>query len=310
MFYIISFLAFAAGAFILLDINPASLFNVSKKLLQKFRNGRNATLKQQIKNLHKKEPRGIVKIIRESRSVLELTHRSEKLPAYTLSSIILFIFGCIVSIALQNYFLLPVLSVGCALIPWFVVLATATKFKRRLNDELETSLSMITTSYLRSDNIIAAIRENVGEMHYPVKEVFEKFLVQSSLISSNISALLEDMKQSVGNDTFKDWVDQLILCQSNRTLKSTLQPIVARFSEVREVSGELDSMLYEPLKEFISMATLTILNYPLFKAISPDLYRALMYTTAGQIIMAVTFVTLFISFAAAIRNTRPVEFRR
>ena len=310
IFSILSFFAFVTGAFIAFQINPVSFFQDIKAPFAKLRHSRSATLKQQIKSLRKKEPRGIIRILRESHSVLELTHRSDRLPTYTFVSILLFFVGCVISLLLRNFFLLPVLSIGCLLIPWLTVLLSASKFKSQLNEEMETALGMITTSYLRSDSILGAVRENVGDLHYPIKEVFEKFLVQAEMISSDLPALLEEMKQSVDNATFHEWVDQLILCQSNRTLKSTLQPIVTRFSEVREVSGELNNLMYEPLKEFISLAVLTVLNYPLFRAISPEWYHTLMDTTGGQIIVAITFLVLFVSFTAVVRNTRPVEFRR
>ncbi|MVB10443.1 hypothetical protein CAFE_11320 [Caprobacter fermentans] len=310
IFYIASFFAMIAGIFVVFQIQPAECIKAIKTSFEKLNRNRKTTLKQQIKQLKKKEPRGIVRILRESRSILEVTHRTDRLPVYTFSSILLFFCGCVISLLLQNYFLLPVLAVGSALIPWLVILATASKFKRQLNSELETALGMITTSYLRCDNILVAVRENIPELQFPVKEVFEKFSVQASLISSDIPALLEEMKKNIDNDTFKDWIDQLILCQGNRTLKSTLQPIVTRFSEVREVSGDLDSLLYEPLKEFVAMAALTILNYPLFRAISMEWYNTLMYTFWGQIIMTVTFVVLFVSLTAVIKNTRAVEYKR
>jgi Flp pilus assembly protein TadB len=246
----------------------------------------------------------------ESRTVLELTHRTDRLPVFTLVSVVLFLAGFIAGMLMNNYFLSPVLAVGLSLMPWLYVLASATKFKQQLSNELEAALGMVTTSYLRSDNILMAVRENVDSLQYPVKEVFEKFLVQSSMISSDIPRLLEEMKQGIDNAVFNDWVDQIILCQENRTLKSTLQPIVARLSDVREVTGKLNSLLYQPLKDFIAIAVLTVLNFPFFYSLSREWYNTLMNTTIGQIIVAVTFVILFASLVAVVKCTKPVEYRR
>lgn len=311
LFYFMGFAAFCTGVFLLLDIKPTAFASSLKTVALAMKPHRKLSMKEQIKrSVKKKELRGIWQIITESKSVLELTHRMDRLPKYVLASVVFFTVGVLISLIMGNYFLTPVLAGGLALVPWLMILATATRFKRQLNDELETALNMITSSYNRTENILVAIRENVDSLQYPVKEVFEKFLIQSSMISTDTPALLEEMKNSIDNTVFKEWVDQIILCQDNRTLKSTLQPIVGKLSEVREVSGDLNNMMYEPLKEFLSMAVLTIMNFPLFLTINIEWYNTLMHTTDGQLIVAVIFIVIFISLIAVVRSTRPVEYRR
>lgn len=235
----------------------------------------------------------------------------DRLPSYITASCILCIAGLFTGFLMENYMLAPVLAVGLPTIPWLVILLGAPKFKTQLNQELENATSLITTSYRRVDNIVDAIQENISDLHRPVRDVFDKFLIQAHLVSPDIPALLAEMKLGINNDTFDEWVDKLIQCQENRTQKSTLQPIVDKFSEVREVNEELNLTMYDPLKEFISMAVLTVMNYPLFFAISRDeWYASLMYTQWGQVIVALTFVSIFISLPAVIRLTRPVEFKR
>lgn len=309
--YIAAFVALCAGIFLLLGIDPVAFIDEIKVAALKLRPHRKLTMKQQIEqSVKKKEPKGIRQILIEARSVLEMTHRSDRLPTYTLESVILFIVGLVVGPLIGNYFLMPVLAIGMSLIPWLYIIGSASKFKRQLNDELETALSMITTSYLRTDNFLVSVRENISYLNYPVKEVFEKFSVQANLISSDIPALLEEMKQSMDNAVYRDWVDQVIQCQVNRTLKSTLQPIVARFSNVREVNGDLDNMMYDALKEFIQMAMITVMMIPLTYFMSVDWFTRLMYTTAGQAIVAVTILVVIISIIAATRGTRPIEYKR
>lgn len=308
---IVAFFSFCAGIFLLLDINLIKLTHDIKTFINGIRANRKPTMKRQIEqSLKKKKPKGIRKILIESRTVLELTHRTDRLPVFTLESVVLFLVGFIAGMLMNNYFLCPVLAVGLSLLPWLYIIFTATKFKQQLNDELETALGMITTSYLRSDNILMAVRENLDSLQYPVREIFEKFLVQAEMISSDIPRLLEEMKEGIDNAVFNDWVDQLILCQENRTLKSTLQPIVARLSDVREVTGKLNSLLYQPLKDFITIAALTVLNFPFFYSLSREWYDVLMHTTIGQAIVAVTFVILFVSLVVAVQCTKPIEYRR
>ncbi len=308
---IVAFVAFIAGSFILLNIRPGELITDLKSGLVKIRQLRKPSLRQQVKmSTQKKKIRGIRKILLDSKAVLKLTGRMDRMPFYTTASIILFFTGVLISALLNNYFNMLVLGGGLSLIPWLYILASSTVFKKRINSELETSLGMITISYMRIDSFPIAVEENLPEMQSPVKDVFEKFVVQTKLVSSNIPALLEEMKDSIDNATFQDWVEQVIQCQNNRALKSTLQPIVNRFSDVREVSGKLNNLLYEPLKEYITLAVIMILNYPFFYTMSRDWYDALFQTTQGQLLVTGTFVYLFLSLIGEVRNTRPVEYRR
>lgn len=311
LLYVIAFLAMSAGLFSLLKTTPIDLLHDLQGFLFQMNLKRKPSMKEQIqRSVKKKELRGIRRIIKDSREVLSLTHRTDRIPMYSMMSLILFICGIVLSVLLDNLFLVPVLAVGLALLPFLYIIYTATKFRNQLNEELETALSMITTSYLTRDNIITAVRENVDSINFPVKEVFDKFLIQAGTISSDTAQLLEQMKESLDNVVFQDWVDEIMLCQDDRSLKSALQPIVSRLSEVREVSGKLDILMYEPMKEFISMAVLVLLNIPMIRLMNVEWYHTLMHTMGGEILVAGSFIVLFVSLIAAVRKTRPVEYRR
>ena len=79
---------------------------------------------------------------------------------------------------------------------------------------------------------------------------------------------------------------------------------------MRIVAAELDYLLYEPFKEFITMAFLLIGNIPLLYFLNKDWYDVLVNTGFGKGILAVCLLVLLISFAAVIRLTKPVEYKR
>lgn len=106
------------------------------------------------------------------------------------------------------------------------------------------------------------------------------------------------------------WVDAAIACQDDKSLKSTLTPIIGKLSDMRIVAAELDYLLYEPFKEFITMAFLLIGNIPLLYFLNKDWYDVLVNTGFGKGILAVCLLVLLISFAAVIRLTKPVEYKR
>lgn len=106
------------------------------------------------------------------------------------------------------------------------------------------------------------------------------------------------------------WPHSAIACQDDKSLKSTLTPIIGKLSDMRIVAAELDYLLYEPFKEFITMAFLLIGNIPLLYFLNKDWYDVLVNTGFGKGILAVCLLVLLISFAAVIRLTKPVEYKR
>jgi hypothetical protein len=72
----------------------------------------------------------------------------------------------------------------------------------------------------------------------------------------------------------------------------------------------LDYLLFEPVKEFISMAFLLVANIPLMYFLNRDWYNTLMFHTFGKIVLAICGTILFISIAGVVRLSKPIEYRR
>ena len=85
---------------------------------------------------------------------------------------------------------------------------------------------------------------------------------------------------------------------------------IAQEADMRIVAAELDYLMYEPFKEFITMAFLLVGNIPLLYFLNKDWYNVLVNTGFGKGILAVCLLVLLISFAAVIRLTKPVEYKR
>ena len=66
--------------------------------------------------------------------------------------------------------------------------STAASYKKHLNEELETAISIITTSYLRTEDLIRAVKENLPYINEPVKANFEAFVYEAELINANITS--------------------------------------------------------------------------------------------------------------------------
>ena len=303
----IAFIAMMSGLVITFGLSPFDMAtDILKKSVKK-----EQSLNERIKALTgKKKKKGLKKLIDETKHVLKMTNKENLFMLIVILSLVFMTIGFFGAITLNNMFLVPVLTIGFSLLPFWYVQFTATKWKKGLNSELETALSIITTSYLRSESIITAIEENVNYINPPVQDVFHGFLTQTKLINANTKMALESLKPKIESSVFHEWVDALIDCQEDKNLKSTLTPIVSKLSDMRMVSAELDYLLYEPIKEFVTMAILLIGNIPLMYMLNKDWYHTLMFTGIGKFVLAVCGIVIFISLAAVVKLSKPVEYKR
>jgi len=303
----IAFIVMATGLLFIFDMTPLILLQNLSEVLRS--NDQSIRGKIQLVT-SKKKKRGIKKLLEETKIILIATNKESHLVVLIILALILMIIGAFIAISINNLFLIPVLAVGFSLIPFWYVKLTATRWKKELNNELETALSIITTSYLRSESILTAIDENIEYINPPVYDVFKAFSTQTKLINSNIKIALENLKTKIDSAVFHEWVDAIIHCQEDKNLKSTLVPIVSKLSDMRMVSAELDYLLYEPVKEFISMVILLLGNIPLMYFLNRDWFETLMFSVIGKIVLAVCGTVLFISIAGVVRLSKPVEYQR
>lgn len=302
-FRIFAFMAFLAGVFRLLNIKVSDLF-------RDFINRPQSIKKQIDEATNRKKKRFIIRQIEEIMEIMRLTDREDKIPVIFIACGVCAVIGTVIASMFNNIFMIPVLGIGMTFLPVWYIKLTASHFKKDISEELETALSIISTAYIRNEDIVTAVEENISYLNPPIKNVFADFLVQLKLIDSDIIKAIENLKTKVENDVFQEWCDALIQCQYDRSLKSTLTPIVTKLSDIRVVNSELELLVAEPRKEFIIMAMLIIANIPLMYFLNKDWYAVLMHSVIGQIVLAIDFAAIFICGAFVVKLTKPIEFRR
>lgn len=253
---------------------------------------------------------GIYATLIKMRTALSSTGKSRQFTLVCFLSVVLFASGAILSVLIDNLFLLPALSVAFALIPFFYTANTLSFYDKNTKEELETTLSIITTSYVRSDDILSAVRENIQYIKPPLKEVFQAFEGDATAISSNIKRALFNLKEKVDNDIFREWCDTLIQCQDDRTLKDTLQPIVSKLTDVRIVNNELKTMMASVRNEYWMMVALVIGNVPLLYMLNKDWYETLMYSVPGKAVLGLCGIVILVTALLMMKYTRPIEYKR
>ena len=295
------------GFFILFNISPMEFTdNVFKGVMNKPK-----SIKDQINETTKRKKLSFFRReVIEVQEILRITGREKKFPVLCALSLLFFAIGGSIAVILGNYFLVPVMAIGLMFIPLWYVRITQTHFKKAISAELETALSIITTAYLRNEDILTAVEENMNYLNPPVLSVFSEFISRIKLIDPDVIASLKDMKVQIDNAVFHEWCDALIACQFDRSLKTTLTPIVSKLSDMRVVNGELENMVFEPRKEFITMQILVLGNIPLLYFLNKDWYHTLMHTVMGQIVLTICITAIFLSTAFVIKLTQPIEYRR
>jgi len=170
--YLVISIGILAGLLMVVDIPAGEL---AERITEALKPG-NTSLKSKISTLTGKKKRNfIARAFLEAKEVLELTGKADKYGLVCRMSILLALMGGFFSIAVGNLLLLPVLSTGFAMVPLFYVKFSVGAYKKHLNGELETVLSVITTSYIRSGDIQKAVKENLEQLRLPVSSVFRRF---------------------------------------------------------------------------------------------------------------------------------------
>ncbi len=304
--YLLCFLLLAIGAVLVLGLTPERITEDMMRFASPKR-----TLREKVLVLQgKKKSRKLTVELNRIRDALNATGKGSQFTLACATSLLGIIVGCVVAVAIGNPFLIPVFALGFALIPFGYAKRTINYYEKHIREELETALSIITTSYLRSDDIVTAVSENVEYLKPPVKDIFASFVAENKMITSNIKESLKHLKERVNNSIFGEWIDTLIACQEDRTLKDTLLPVVAKLTDVRIANNEIKGMLSAARIEYWMMTGMVIGNIPLLYVLNKDWYNALMYTTPGKIVLAVCATAILITALFMFKWTKPVEYKK
>lgn len=191
---LLAFFIIVFGSFVALDISPEDIMD---DIFNYFET-RDESIGKKIKLANeKKKDRYIVSLIKETKTLLENTNKIDKFSKVCIGAIAFMIIGIFIATAIGNYYLVPILAIGFLTIPFQYVKLTSMEYKKSITQELEVSLSIITSSYIRSENIIQAVEENIEQIKPPIRKMFEEFLIETQYISSDIVKALNNLKVKI-----------------------------------------------------------------------------------------------------------------
>lgn len=304
--YLICFLLLAVGAVLLLKLTPERITGDLMRFVSPKQTLRDKVLTRK----GKKKSRKITVELRRIKDALEQTGKGNQFAVACAASLLLMIVGCVIAIMIDNPFLVPVFAIAFAMIPFIYAKQTVAYYDNHVKEELETALSIITTSYVRTDDIVSAVKENIQYLKPPVKDIFAGFVAENMMISSDVKQSIRHLKEKVNNSIFAEWCETLVACQDDRTLKDTLMPIVTKLTDVRIVNNEIKGMLSSARIEYYMMAGMVVGNIPLLYFLNKDWFNALMFTTLGKLVLAICGLVIIVTAVLMLRFTKQIEYRK
>ena len=305
------FLFSITGLFIKFNITPKSWILDIYESFKKLAGKHNDSLRERIKKSKiKKKENYFERLISETKEIMANNGTIGSFNRVVLSSIVCCIVGIIISLLLDNIFILPVITIMLGLIPFYYVKVQAMIYREEVKKELETALSNITSSYMRlNTSFLEAVKENVDNIKNPLKATFQKYIITCEHINSNNRENLEQLKRAVNDDTYREWVDGVIASEEDYNLKATLSNITNKFSDMRIINNELSTKMFEPLRDYIYMVILVIISVPLFYLFNRDAVIDYLNLPLGKIEMTIIFVVIIIVSSKVARELRPAEYR-
>ena len=304
--YLICFLLLPGGAVLLLKLTPEHITGDLMRFVSPKQTLRDKVLTRK----GKKKSRKITVELRRIKDALEQTGKGNQFAVACAASLLLMIVGCVIAIMIDNPFLVPVFAIAFAMIPFIYAKRTVAYYDNHVKEELETALSIITTSYVRTDDIVSAVKENIQYLKPPVKDIFAGFVAENMMISSDVKQSIRHLKEKVNNSIFAEWCETLVACQDDRTLKDTLMPIVTKLTDVRIVNNEIKGMLSSARVEYYMMAGMVVGNIPLLYFLNKDWFNALMFTTLGKLVLAICGLVIIVTAVLMLRFTKQIEYRK
>lgn len=259
------------------------------------------------KELHHEEEAFILRSYEEMKKNLEDIGDAKNAKTYGAAFVLSGIIGVGIALLIGNLFLIPVLGLGFALIPTWIVKLREYNFRKKLNSELSVTLSAITTSYIRSNNIVKAIEENVDSMRKPVKGVFQDFLNRYKYIDKNLKNNIRILSEQYNSRIFKLWCQELTVCLSDNNYKHNLLVVVSQFALDKETQDNLAVKLNTPIKETIMIILITLLLFPLLAFFGNGALDTLSNTLIGQCLSTGLWIVNIFAIDKAIRLSAPVE---
>lgn len=278
---LISALLITAGLFLCLNIQSGDPSEKKK------------SRRKRIRFLSGKPPGKLERLTNEAEQMLMAAGMKTRLQTYQRLALALGVAGLLVGATIGNVLAAAVLCIGLAAMPLLIIRIRTGDYQRSLYESLESGMGIITSAYVSSGDLIRAVEDNLRLIPAPVDGVLRQFLSRVQLVDASVPKALEAMKGQIDNRYWTDWVNTLIQCQHDKTLRYALPGIAERLGAMRRIRMETDTLLQKQISDYVVTVFLLLASIPVMAWMMPDWYEMLTQTVAGQITLAVVLAAVF-----------------
>ena len=306
--YLLGFVLAAAGILLLLRLNAARVADDLTDALRTKQLLRRRNVRAKTGKLPARER--FLLFLESARDALASGNRNGKtvFAAVCAAAVGLAAAFGIAGVGLGNVFLSPVLAAFGFALPFLWLRRSMNAYRMREAEELETALSVLSSSYLRTGDILAAVRENLPGLRPPVKDAFGRFLFECSSVDADMQKAILHLRSSFPHPVFREWCDCLAACDRDRTMGDLLLPVVAKMADERLINSEMKTVTDAAKREYCVMLGLLFGNIPLLYFLNRDWLDILLYSVPGKIVLSVCCLTAFVTFLLLGKITSPVRY--
>lgn len=250
----------------------------------------------------------MVEEVKGAREILDETGRGAEFAKVCLQCVIFTAAGALLGFLLKNVIATIALGIMFFMIPLWRLKLYRNKYKKYLMAQLESTTTLITMSYIRSNNFILAVEENIEQISPLVRPKFQAFLAECK-VNASMKQCVRNLRDSINNNLFHEWCEIVLKTLDNSDMKESLLLICEKYTNVKIVQDQIDAEVLGSLAEYIIMMLFMLLCYPLVYVLNVDWFNY--YSTPlGQICVGYTLIVLLISIIKIISVLQPVEYDR
>ena len=179
-----------------------------------------------------------------------------------------------------------------------------TKLSGQRVDKLLSSMSMLSNSFIATDDFISSVRENVGRLEEPAP--FKDFLAFVDYIDGDIVSGLHRLDSRVDNPYFSEWISAVIMAQEDRKMKYTTLPIVDMLSDIRQAQAEADTAMYGIWYEYLTVLVLIFCAPMILRVLMAEAYTILVTSPLGQALLLLLVAAVVYSLLRAVKLNKPI----
>lgn len=199
------------------------------------------------------------------------------------------------------------IATGLAVLPmpYIVFKVRARWYIRNRDEQLESSMNLITNSYLGCNDIIKAVNENLDKLDSP--KPFAEFVTDVTLIDSNIKRALMKLEVKIKNKYFSEWIDILVLAQEKSgDYRFILPAVVQSMNDAKRLQIEADTVMMAVWRDYFTSVILSFSIIPLLKWSNATWFDILVGSAVGKILIILMLIMTVISASITLKVNKPL----